>query len=201
MSAQSDERTFGQAVELLRRIGQSLKMGRQALQWILNNFAEVEDWVIAQLKLTLLPLFAASLEGWKVIEDGEAVDDDGSWVDGFFAGMSLACLHQDSETYLTGEELVKRIRPRMGGRREFDQHILDWLFRHWDDPRIPTWFKEAVEGGDIYVVATGTVILDPDGRRCVLYLFWGDGRLYWRCRWLGFGDWDRRCRGLVPSDS
>jgi len=204
MRAQSDERTFGQAAELLRRISQSLKLGCQALQWILNHFAEVEDWVVSQLKPVLLPLFTTSLDGWKVIEDGESLPDDWEPTD-FFAGMALACLHEDDEQYLTGEELVRRIRARMNGRREFDQHVLAWLIHHWDSPRIPSWFKEAVEEEDpekrIFLPATGTILLNPGGRRCVLFLYWYGGRLDWRCVWLSFDNCYRNVRGLVSSDS
>lgn len=170
---------------------------------LVEKLGEAIAAFIAEASLTLLPLFADVLgKGWQVIEDGEALPDD--WdpdPTDFFAGMSPDCVHADGETYLTGEELVRRIRARMNGRREFDQHILVWLWNHWDDPRIPTWFKEAVEAGDIYVVATGTILLRPGGDRYVLYLCWDGSRLRWRCRWLGDDRWPRNRRGLVPSDS
>ena len=157
--------------------------------------------VLSDMTLALLPLFTEGLsKDWQVIEDGEALPDDWDPTE-FFTGLELACVHVDGEAYLTGEELVKRIRERMNGRREFDQHILNWLFAHWDDPRIPTWFKEAVESGDIYVVATGTILLNPGGRRCVLCLYWDGSRLYWSCDWLSSGGWNRDDRGLVSSDS
>lgn len=156
---------------------------------------------IAEASLTLLPLFADVFgKGWQVIDDGEALPDDWDPTD-FFAGMMLACVHADGETYLIGDELVKRIWALMNGRREFDQHILARLMSHWDDPRIPAWFKEAVEAGGIYIVATGTILLCHDGRRSVLFLYWEGSQLHWSCSLLGNSRWLRSDRGLVPSDS
>lgn len=158
---------------------------------------------IAETTLTLLPLFADVLgKGWQVIEDrGSALPDD--WDPRLFLeGLTIGCVHPDGQDYMKGEDLVTEARKRLAGRGGFSQHELDWFYRHWADERIPGWFRKAVESGEIYLVATETVLLRPRGFRYVLCLCWGDGRLSWDyvgC--LGRERWGRLGQVLVPGDS
>lgn len=200
MSAQSsDERTFGQAVELLRRIGQSAKLGRPALQWILNHFVEFEAWVASRVEPALLPVFAGRLGEWDVISDGDPLPLD--WNPGhFFAGMRLTCLLESEERYQQGEVVVGRICNRMYGRRQLDQHIVSWLLAYWGGPCIPASFRSALEGG-ARIVAPGTIFLNPSGVPCVICLSaLPDGQIDWGFRPLTT-EFDNRILGLVAADS
>lgn len=161
---------------------------------------------VAEVSQVLMPRFAAQLKGWRIEEDlGEAVEEDGSWVEEFFRGLKIDCVHQgtaeEGEQHLVGDKLVKRLRAKIGDRRQFDQYVLDWLIDHWDDPRIPGWFKKVVESGQVVIMATGTILLNPLGLRYVLRLFWCDGQPHWGFDWLSYGGFCRKYRCLVPVDS
>ena len=160
--------------------------------------------MMVELK-SLLPLFAERLAGWKVDEDlGGPLPDD--WDPRpFLDGLMVGCVHPDGAEYMKGEDLVTEARKRLAGRGGFSQHELDWFYRHWDDVRIPDWFRQAVEEEDpekrIFLVATETILLSPDGNRAVLCLCWYGGRLRWGGLWLDGEDWGRGGRVLVPGDS
>lgn len=156
--------------------------------------------MMAELK-PLLPLFAERLVGWKVIEDlGSPLPGD--WDPRLFLdGLMVDCVHPDGQEYMKGEDLVAEARKRLAGRGGFSQHELAWFYQNWQDERIPKWFRDAVESGEIYLIATETVLLDPDGDRCVLYLCWDDGQLDWDYYWLDRECWDRHHQFVVPGNS
>ncbi|MDO8472150.1 MAG: hypothetical protein Q7S64_03335 [bacterium] len=158
--------------------------------------------LLAELK-PLLPLFAERLTrtGWKVIEDlGSPLPDD--WDPRpYLEGQKVDCVHPDGQEYMKGDDLVTEARARLVDRGGFSQHELCWFFRHWADERIPDWFRQAVESGEIYLIATETILLGPDGYRYVLCLYWSDGRLGWVCSGFDDGRWHRDLQVLVPGDS
>ena len=50
---------------------------------------------------------------------------------------------------------------------------------------MPESWKRDENGIIRYIFFDGIVLLDPRGRRCVPYLYFGDGRWYWDAHWLG----------------
>ena len=49
---------------------------------------------------------------------------------------------------------------------------------------IPEQWKEKVNGNTRFIFFDGTVLRDPNGIRCVLYLYWVDGKWRWDYGWL-----------------
>jgi len=54
---------------------------------------------------------------------------------------------------------------------------------------IPEAWKQKIDGNTTFIFFDGTILRNPDGRRCVLGLYWDGGRWDWRYYWLGRG-WD-----------
>jgi len=165
------------------------------------QFTVLLKGAIKRFMFCIHPHFAESLRDWSVAEDhGALLSDDWNPTE-FFEGLQLTCVHKRNEVCLFGEELVRRIRAKMSGRREFDQHILAWLIENWDDSRIPSWFIEQVKSDDVCVVATGTILLNPDGVQYMLHLYYHDDRPCWGSNVLSYGFGNRSYRGLISSGS
>ena len=96
----------------------------------------------------------------------------------------------DGETYVNGEEKLKRLKVSSYIRLDADIFLTLWENQHL----IPESWKEKVNGNTRFIYFDGTVLRRSDGRRYILYLYWGDGGWYWRVDWLGH-DW----RGNRPS--
>lgn len=88
-------------------------------------------------------------------------------------------LHLEPEQekgYIKGEVLSERMK-----KTGLTSNVLKYLIDH--PTLIPEGWKEK------YVYFHGTILRGPDGRRCVLCLYWHDGAWFWCFRWLGY-DWD-----------
>jgi hypothetical protein len=91
---------------------------------------------------------------------------------------------KDGETYVKGEEKLKRLKASDYIRLDADIFLTLWENQHL----IPESWKEKVNGNTRYIFFDGTVLRRSDGSRCVLYLFWPGGQWGWGVYWLGF-DW------------
>lgn len=91
---------------------------------------------------------------------------------------------KDGETYVKGEEKLKRLKASDYIRLDADIFLTLWENQHL----IPESWKEKVNGNTRYIFFDGTVLRDSGGDRCVLYLYWSDGAWRWFVGWLGL-DW------------
>ncbi len=92
---------------------------------------------------------------------------------------------KDGETYVKGEEKLKRLKASDYIRLDADIFLTLWENQHL----IPESWKEKVNGNTRYIFFDGTVLRNSGGSRYVLYLYWDDGQWSWDVDWLGF-DWD-----------
>lgn len=90
---------------------------------------------------------------------------------------------KDGETYIKGEEKLKRLKSSDYIRLDADIFLTLWENQHL----IPESWKEKVNGNTRYIFFDGTVLRRAYGYRCVLYLCWNVGVWDWRVRWLGDG--------------
>ena len=97
---------------------------------------------------------------------------------------------KDGETYIKGEEKLKRLKSSDYIRLDADIFLTLWENQHL----IPESWKEKVNGNTRYIFFDGTVLRDSDGNHCVLYLFWNDGLWFWGVYWLD-GGWS----DFIPS--
>lgn len=93
---------------------------------------------------------------------------------------------KDGETYVKGEEKLKRLKSSDYIRLDADIFLTLWENQHL----IPESWKEKVNGNTRYIYFDGTVLRGPSGGRCVLCLYWSVGWWYWRVSWLGY-DFDQ----------
>lgn len=99
--------------------------------------------------------------------------------------LSLHLEPEQEEGYMKGEILAERMKGK-----GLNSNVLKYLL---DNPKlIPDEWKGK------YVHFFGTVLRDPDGRRCVLFLSWRDGAWDWFAHWLERG-WDARNPSAVAS--
>ncbi len=98
-------------------------------------------------------------EGWKKLEkDSKAKEGE------FVSELEEFLTKDDTEGYISGNELEKRIKGRddLAGQRHLEAML-------WDQASIP------VEWRNFYLVAPGTVWVYSNGCRDVPYLYW-DGK-------------------------
>ena len=99
--------------------------------------------------------------------------------------VELRTMLKDGETYIKGEEKLKRLKASGLVRLDADIFLTLWENQHL----IPESWKEKVNGNTRYIFFDGTVLRDSVGRRCVLYLYWHVGAWSWDVIWLDVG-WD-----------
>lgn len=93
------------------------------------------------------------------------------------------CL-QKGETSVNGEEKLRRLK-KMGHIR-LDANVFQTL---WENQElIPESWKQKTGGSMTDIFFDGTVLRNPDGRRCLLCLYWRCGEWDWSYRWLD-NDW------------
>jgi len=57
----------------------------------------------------------------------------------------------------------------------------------WENQEmIPESWKEKVNSNTRFIYFDGTILRNPNGNRCVLYLFFKDGAWYWNYYWLDY---------------
>ena len=87
------------------------------------------------------------------------------------------------ETPVIGKERLKRLKK--AGHIRLDAKVFQTL---WENQSlIPEKWKEKTNGNTTYIFFDGTVLRDPHGHRCALYLFWHGGMWRWYCNWLDRG--------------
>lgn len=93
-------------------------------------------------------------------------------------GVVLKSYLKPSETYITGDEVLKR--------QEETPLNADAFLRLWEHQELipPSW-KEKINGNTAYIFFDGTILRDPYGDRNSLSLFWNEGRWSWNSFWLG----------------
>lgn len=91
---------------------------------------------------------------------------------------------KDGETYIKGEEKLKRLKKDGRIRLDADVFYTLWTNQHL----IPESWKEPINGNTHSIFFDGTVLRDSGGSRCVLCLYWGDGQWDWSVVWLDY-DW------------
>ena len=102
--------------------------------------------------------------------------------------VELRTILKDGETYIKGEEKLKRLKSLDYIRLDADIFLTLWENQHL----IPESWKEKVNGRIQFIYFDGTVLLDSGGNhgsRCVLCLCWNDDVWRWGMRWLGL-NWD-----------
>lgn len=119
-------------------------------------------------------------KGWKVL--AEETDERGEALKELdFSRIWFKTMLCNGETSIKGEDKLRRSKEanhiRLGGKA---------LKACWDNRHmLPESWKRDENGIIRYIFFDGIVLLDPRGRRCVPYLYFGDGRWYWDAHWLG----------------
>jgi len=143
-------------------------------------------------------------EGWTIWKG--SIDGDGLKGDEDQDSRSLALTELDltkvrfetclrkKETQIKGE--IKHARLKEAGHIRLDAQVFQTL---WENQHlIPLQWKELTNGNTTYIFFDGTVLRNPRGVRCVLYLCWNDGRWFWNARWLE-NDWYASSPSAVPA--
>lgn len=98
--------------------------------------------------------------------------------------ITFDCLEKD-ERVVKGEEKLLRLKAKPSIR--CDGTIFQAI---WENKElIPESWKEKVNGKTRFIYFDGTILRDPDGFRCVLYLYFRDGAWDWYYLWLD-DEWD-----------
>jgi len=92
---------------------------------------------------------------------------------------------EKGEKSIKGEDKLNRLKEKTN-RIRLDAGIFKTL---WENQiLIPEKWKEKTNGNTTYIFFDGTVLRHSNGNRCVLCLYWSDGRWDWHYRWLEH-DW------------
>ena len=101
------------------------------------------------------------------------------------ANVRLEYMLKKDESWIKGEEKLKRLKK--AGHIRLDAKVFQTF---WENKAlIPEAWKQKIDGNTTFIFFDGTILRNPDGRRCVLGLYWDGGRWDWRYYWLGRG-WD-----------
>src|SRR3989344_6007829 len=113
-------------------------------------------------------------DGWKVEEHkkGGQIDFDPAQV------LFHLSTGQMGDKSIKGNEL----RKELADEPVLNANVLDYLLAHSD--LIPEEWKTDTKGNTCYIFFWGTIYRYSDGRLCVRYLFWNDGRWDWGRSWL-----------------
>lgn len=117
-------------------------------------------------------------EGWKVIED-ETDTHSAALTQVDLSNVLLVTMLQTGESYTTGEERLKRLKPYY---LRLDARVFKTL---WENQfLIPGAWKQKVNGNIQFIRFDGTVLQSAYGHRCVLCLYWRGDAWDWNVRWL-----------------
>ena len=111
------------------------------------------------------------------------------------AQVRLETMMRDGELRIVGEEKLRRLKA--AGHVRLDAKILQALL---EKPHlVPEHIKTRMGSNMVYVFFDGTVLLNPDGNRCILYLACLGGQWkHWSYHWLDYG-WRSNNPSLVLS--
>lgn len=89
---------------------------------------------------------------------------------------------EKKEAFIKIENKLKRLKTMDCIR--LDAGILKTL---WENQYlIPSKWKDKTDGKDTYIFFDGTVLKDPKGEPCILYLEWENSRWAWSYHWFEF---------------
>ena len=97
--------------------------------------------------------------------------------------IQLEHMLKSKETSITRKERLKRLKQADYLRLDAKIFQTFWENQHL----IPESWKENTNCNTTFVYFDGTDLQDPNGHRCVLYLYWNGGEWRWHCDWLGYG--------------
>lgn len=104
--------------------------------------------------------------------------------------VNFETMLKDGEKMLDGEEKLKRLKD--AGHLRLDAKIFQTL---WENQNlIPEAWKQPTNGNTTYVFFDGTILRDSGGGRCVLCLYWNNGKWHWSYSWL-----DNKWDASIPS--
>ena len=104
---------------------------------------------------------------------------------------------EKGEKSIKGENKLKRLKEKTN-RIRLDAGIFKTL---WENQiLIPEKWKEKTNGNTTFIFFDGTVLRSSSGYRCVLYLYWSDGKWRWSCNWLEV-DWSANDPSAVLASS
>jgi hypothetical protein len=126
---------------------------------------------------------------WSVVS-GEPVSLSTTLTELDLTKVQFVTMLKDGESYINGEEKLKRLKSSNYIRLDADIFLTLWENQHL----IPESWKEKVSGNTRYIFFDGTILRHPNGHRYVLYLDWNGGQWYWSYGWLG-RDWSAH----IPS--
>lgn len=130
-------------------------------------------------------------EGWAIVS-GEPVSLSTALTEIDLTKVQFVTMLKDGESYINGEEKLKRLKSSNYIRLDADIFLTLWENQHL----IPESWKEKVNGNTCYIFFDGTVLRNPSGDRCVLCLGWSGGQWRRLCFWLG-SDWSARSPSAV----
>lgn len=172
------------------------KMGKPDFARELAKFARREAcWVVNVLKVVInrseqfnpSQFIDAGWAIWKGPVDGDGLTGeeeqdarslDLTEVD--LSQVSLKNMLRPGESYITGTEKLRRLVE--AGLIRLDAGIFWHLWRN--QHLIPESWKELVNGNTQFIYFEGTILRRPGGDRCVLCLYWNDGKWRWGVRKL-----------------
>lgn len=176
----NDDITVGQLFELLSQNKVNRDGIRRITQRHLQRFLQNPNSVFGSI-LSIdrsRPFNPAEFigKGWSIVEQDErslAITELDP------AKISLVSMLNECEMRVQGEEKLRRLKA--SGHIRLDAKVFLAFWENKD--RIPESWKGK------YVYFDGTVLQSPDGRRCILYLYWSGVEWSWCYCWLE-DDWN-----------
>jgi len=156
----------------------------QQLTVFLRNGGRV---TLGDLKIATAPFDPVKFigENWSLIAGEHDSRNDGITEVDFSKVDFVTCLAK-GESAITGEEKLKRLKA--GSQIRFGAGVFAGLWRNYQARKENSVLETLFRTKNItYIDFFGDVLLDPNGRRFVLYLYsGGDGRWVWRYDRLDF---------------
>ncbi|MDP2910418.1 MAG: hypothetical protein Q8N58_01365 [bacterium] len=195
--------TIGQAYNLLSVFANNTDWGllsSEAIQDIINNPVETGKHfanflkngarmpLIGDFKIATAPFdFSFDGKGWKTIPEEED-ERSAKLTEVDFAKVKfVSCLHE-GENSIKGEEKLRRLKEASDIR--LSAPVFMGLWQDYQSKKENSVLERLYQAGAIkgHLDFFGTILLDPDGDRCVLRLYRrGDGRWSWNVCWFKNG--------------
>lgn len=96
------------------------------------------------------------------------------------ANVGVVSMLHEGESSITGEENLSRLKAGNHVRLGADAFLFFWENKQF----APEEWKKKTNNNTTYVFFDGDILLDPDGDRYTLYLYWSSGEWYWHSHWL-----------------
>lgn len=161
------------------------KMAKQDFARELAKFARREScWATSIINIVRGSFNPAEFigAGWNIITD-ETDARSIALTELDLTKVQQMTMLKDGETFIQGEEKLKRLKASDYIRLDADIFLTLWENQHL----IPESWKEKVNGNTRYIFFDGTILRISDGDRCALCLYWGGGAWSWFVSWLDNG--------------